>query len=96
MDILNSLMLATLHTAGGTALTVAGLCFAAGYIIGLVAGRRLGQAVLIPSIVVGVLSCLVRGYAAPLEPTAIAAVSVLHVAIGCLTVLILDRAKQAA
>jgi len=85
-----------MHTAGGAPLLVAGLCFAVGYIIGLFVGRKLGVATLWPSIIVGVACCLVRGYAAPLELTAVLAVSVLHVAIGCLTVLIIKYARPAS
>lgn len=84
-----------LHTAGGAPVLVAGLCFAVGYIIGLFAGRKLGFATLWPSIVIGLACCVLRGFSAPLEFTAVAAVSVLHVAIGCLTVLILQRTRPA-
>lgn len=84
-----------LHTTGGAPVLVAGLCFAVGYIIGLVAGRKIGIATLWPSIIVGLVCCVVRGFSAPLEFSAVAAVSVLHVAIGCLTVLILAHTRRA-
>lgn len=84
-----------LHTTGGAPVLVAGLCFAVGYIIGLVAGRKIGIATLWPSIIVGLVCCAVRGFSAPLEFSAVAAVSVLHVAIGCLTVLILAHTRRA-
>lgn len=84
-----------LHTTGGAPVLVAGLCFAVGYVVGLFAGRKLGLATLWPAIVVGVACCVLRGFSAPLEFTAVAAVSVLHVAIGCLTVLILQHARPA-
>jgi hypothetical protein len=85
-----------LHTAGGAAVLIAGLWFAAGYVVGLFAGRKLGDVTLWPSIVVGVACCLIRGYSEPLEFNAVAAVSVLHVAIGCLTILILKHARPAS
>lgn len=83
-----------LHTTASP--LIAGLWFAVGYIIGLYAGRKLGAATLWPSVIVGVLCCLVRGYSAPLEFAAVASVSVLHVAIGCLTILILNATTRSA
>ncbi|MBX9694508.1 MAG: hypothetical protein K2Z81_19130 [Cyanobacteria bacterium] len=83
-----------LHSTGGIGL--AGACFAIGYIVGIFAGRKLGLATLWPSIIIGVICCLVRGFSAPLEFAAIASVSVLHVAIGCLTILILKHTKPLA
>ncbi len=81
------------HFVDGTLVAVAGAFFAVGYIIGLFAGARFSKATLWPSIVVGIACCLVRAYSPPLGVAAIAAVSVLHVAIGCLTVLILKLTK---
>ena len=79
------------HLVDGSLVGIAGLLFAVGYIIGLYAGAGFGKATLWPSIVVGVLCCLVRAYSAPLGVAAIASVSILHVGIGCLTVLILKN-----
>lgn len=77
------------HLVDGTLVGVAGACFAIGYIVGLFAGAEFGKATLWPSIVAGILCCLLRAYSAPLGMAAIASVSVLHVGIGCLTVLLL-------
>jgi len=81
------------HLVDGSLVAIAGACFAVGYIVGLYCGAGLGKATLWPSIVVGILCCLVRAYSAPLGVAAIASVSVLHVGIGCLTVLILKYTK---
>lgn len=81
------------HYVDGTLVAVAGVCFIIGYIIGLFAGARFGMQTCCTSVVVGLLCCVVRGYSAPLGVAAIASVSVLHVVIGCLTVLILKHTK---
>lgn len=87
---------AILHVSGGSLTAIAGLWFAVGYIVGLFAGAKLGKVTLWPSIVVGVACCILRAVSPPLGVAAIAAVSVLHVGIGCLTVLILKNTQSAS
>ena len=84
-----------MHTTGGSAVLIAGAWFAVGYVIGIFAARKLGSITLWPSIIIGLASCIVRGFSSPLDFTAVAAVTVLHVAIGCLTVLILNSSAKA-
>ncbi len=91
----NKPMNAALHTSPDNIL-LAGAFFAIGYIVGLYLARKLGMATLLPSIVIGVICCVVRGFSPPLEFAAIASVSVLHVAVGCLTVLILKHTRSLA
>ncbi|HEY9790284.1 MAG TPA: hypothetical protein V6D22_07795 [Candidatus Obscuribacterales bacterium] len=82
---MNNLM----HVSGGLQLLVAGLCFAIAYFVGLKLGAKYLKSTLWPSILAILLACVVRGISAPLSIEAITAVSVLHVAVGCLTVLLL-------
>jgi len=78
-----------IHNVDSTLVAIAGACFAVGYIVGLFAGARFGISTLWPSAIVSLICCLVRAYSEPLGVAAIASVSILHVGIGCLTVLLL-------
>ncbi|MDZ4837364.1 MAG: hypothetical protein SGJ27_26560 [Candidatus Melainabacteria bacterium] len=83
-----------LHAAAGSPL-VAGLWFIAGFVVGLCLVRKYGFATLWPSIIAIPVFSLIRGFSPPLEFLAIASVSVVHVAIACLTVLILRSTRRA-
>jgi hypothetical protein len=78
-----------MHVAGGLQLVIAGVCFAIAYFAGLKLGAKYLRSTLWPSVLATLLACIVRAISVPLSIEAIAAVSVLHVAVGCLTVLIL-------
>ena len=86
-------MLTPLHHVDSTLVAIAGACFAVGYIIGLFGGARFGKVTLWPSVIAVLLCSVVRAYSEPLGVAAIASVSVLHVGIGCLTVLLLKFTK---
>lgn len=84
-----------LHATAGASPGVAGLWFILGFVVGLFAVRKFGFATLWPSIIAIPVFSLIRGFSPPLEFVAIASVSIVHVAIGCLTVLILKSTRRA-
>lgn len=86
---------AALQAAAGASPLVAGLWFVVGFVVGLFAVRKFGYATLWPSIIAIPVFSLLRGFSPPLEFVAIASVSIVHVAVGCLTVLIIKSARRA-
>ncbi|MDZ4835595.1 MAG: hypothetical protein SGJ27_17610 [Candidatus Melainabacteria bacterium] len=81
--------------AAGTSPAIAGLWFIVGFVVGLFAVGKFGFAMLWPSIIAIVVFSLIRGFSPALELVAIASVSIVHVAVGCLTVLILKSTQRA-
>ena len=75
--------------------TRVGVIAAIGFIVGIYAGARFQKATIWLSIATMALTSLWRGFAPPLSISAIAAVSILHVAIGCLSVVLLKFTKPA-
>jgi hypothetical protein len=82
-----------LHAAGASPL-LAAFWFIVGFVVGVFAVRKFGWATLWPCVAALVICSLIRGFSPPLEFLAIASVSVVHVAIGCLTVLILRSTRR--
>ncbi len=74
---------------------VAGLWFVVGFVVGLFAAAKYGKATLCLSVIIGLLCCAIRGYSEPLGFVAVASVSVVHVACGCISVLIVKNVKPA-
>ncbi len=87
-----------MHFADPTLTLVAAVSFILSYLIGLKVGDKLGVKTLWPSVVVTLVAFFVRAESPPLSIASIAAISVVHFCVACLTVLILrntaPRVKQ--
>jgi len=82
-----------LHFADQTLTAIAGASFIISYIIGLRLGLKIGLPTLWPAMAVTVIGFVVRAESGPLTIAAIAAISVVHLGIGCLTTLLLKYTK---
>lgn len=80
-----------MHYTDGTTTLVATASFVISFIIGVWLGARYGKKTVLPALLVGAVACYLRSVAGPLSVEAIAAVSVLHVAAGALTSLLVGR-----
>lgn len=73
---------------------VATFAFALTFLVGVWAAAKFGKATLLPSLLIGAATFYVRAQAPALSFTAIASMSVLHIAAGCLLGLWLKRSKR--
>jgi hypothetical protein len=80
-----------LHYTDGTTTLVATASFVITFIVGVWLGARFGKKTVLPALVLGAIAVYLRSTAFPLSVEAIAAVSLLHVAAGALTALLVGR-----
>lgn len=80
-----------LHYTDGTMTLVATASFVITFIVGVWLGARFGKKTVIPALVLSAIAVYLRSTAFPLSIEAIAAVSLLHVAAGSLTALLVGR-----
>lgn len=77
-----------MHYTDPTMTLVATISFVVTFLIGVWLGAKYGKRTIIPALVVSFIAFYLRSSAFPLSFQAIAAVSVLHVACGALTALL--------
>lgn len=83
-----------MHYTDGTLTLVATASFVITFIVGAWLGARFGKKTVLPALLFGAVACYLRSVSAPLSIEAIAAVSVLHVAAGALTALLVARFRK--
>lgn len=82
-----------MHFADPTLTLVAGVSFILSYLVGLKVAAKLGRLTLYPSLLFTLVGFAVRAESPPLSVASIAAISLVHFCVACLTVLILRNTR---
>jgi hypothetical protein len=83
-----------LHYTHTPTTLVATVAFVVAFLLGVWGYARFGRTTLLPSLVIALVAFGLRAVSPPLSFNAIGAVTVLHLAVGCLTAWVLNRGKS--